>query len=696
MMNPQNPMNEKEKLAALRDEINFHLHRYHVLNAPLIDDAAYDALYQELLAIEAAHPEWITAVSPSQRAGTVPVTDFEKVTHPAPILSLSNAFNADDLRAWREKLERHMPSPDMKLSYVAEPKIDGLTVVLTYENGRFAQGATRGNGEIGENITANLRTLRALPQRIPIAPDSDLVVPETLVVRGEAFFPLDKFETLNNLRLDVGKAAYMNPRNAAAGSLRQLDSSVTAKRPLTLFCYDIVAWSGGDVPESQWARLQWLADLGFPVSLDIVFCPDLEAAATAYGRWGDLRNKINYEVDGVVIKIDDQPLAASLGFVGKDPRGAVAMKFPAQEKQTVLLDVAVSVGRTGILAPTAVLAPIELGGVTVRNATLHNYDEIARKDIRIGDTVIIKRAGDVIPYVVGPVLDLRDGTEQIVGKPAVCPVCGETAVQPDGEVAVYCENASCPEQLARRVQYFVSRTAMDIDGFGGKTAVLLTEVGLINNIADVYSLTAEPLLALEGFKEKKVQNLLDGVQASKAQPAERLLTALGVRFVGSSVAMLLLEAMGSIDTIAQATQEELEAIDGVGPGTASSVVAWFKNEKNQAILEQFRVAGLRFEREQAESSDTAQSLVDTVFVITGTLPSLSRTDAKAMVEAHGGKVTGSVSGKTTHVLAGEKAGSKLAKAEKLGVTVLNEAEFLELVALPVNPSPSKVVQGSLF
>lgn len=689
-------MNDKDRLAALRDEINFHLHRYHVLNAPLIDDAAYDALYQELLAIEAAHPEWITAVSPSQRAGTVPVSNFEKVTHPAPILSLSNAFNADDLRAWRERLDRHLPSLDMQLTYVAEPKIDGLTVVLTYENGRFTQGATRGNGEIGENITANLRTLRALPQRIPIAPASDLAVPETLVVRGEAFFPLDKFEALNNLRLDADKPLYMNPRNAAAGSLRQLDSAVTAKRPLTLFCYDIVAWSGGDVPESQWARLQWLADLGFPVSPDITFCPDLDAAATAYERWGDLRNRINYEVDGVVVKIDDQPLAASLGFVGKDPRGAVAIKFPAQEKQTRLLDVAVSVGRTGILAPTAVLAPIELGGVTVRNATLHNYDEIARKDIRIGDMVIVKRAGDVIPYIVGPVLDLRDGTERIVGKPAFCPVCGETAVQPDGEVAVYCENASCPEQLARRVQYFVSRTAMDIDGFGGKTAVLLTEVGLINTIADVYSLTAAPLLALEGFKEKKVQNLLDGVEASKGQPAERLLTALGVRFVGSSVAALLLDALGSIDTIAQATQAELEAIDGIGPGTASSVAAWFKSEKNRAILEQFRAAGLRFAVEQTETSGTTQSLIDTVFVITGTLPTLSRDDAKIMIEAHGGKVTASVSNKTTHLLAGEKAGSKLAKAEKLGVMVIDEAEFLKLVESPITPSPPKVVQGSLF
>jgi len=689
-------MNDQDRLSTLRDEINFHLHRYHVLNAPLIDDAAYDALYQELLAIEAAHPEWITAVSPSQRAGTVPVSNFEKVTHPAPILSLSNAFNADDLRAWREKLERHMPSPDMKLAYVAEPKIDGLTVVLTYENGRFTQGATRGNGEIGENITTNLRTLRALPQRIPIAPDSDLIVPETLVVRGEAFFPLDKFEALNNFRLDVGKAAYMNPRNAAAGSLRQLDSTVTAKRPLTLYCYDIVAWNGGDVPESQWARLQWLADLGFPVSPDITFCPNLDAAAAAYGRWGDLRNKINYEVDGVVIKIDDQPLATSLGFVGKDPRGAVAMKFPAQEKQTVLLDVAVSVGRTGILAPTAVLAPIELGGVTVRNATLHNYDEIARKDIRIGDTVIVKRAGDVIPYIVGPVLDLRDGTEQNVGKPAVCPVCGETAVQPDGEVAVYCENASCPEQLARRVQYFVSRVAMDIDGFGAKTAVLLTEVGLIHDIADVYSLTAEPLLALEGFKEKKVQNLLDGVEASKTQPAERLLTALGVRFVGSSVADLLLEAMGDIGSIAHATQEALEAIDGIGPGTASSVVAWFKSEKNQAILEKFRTAGLQFAIEQKDAPTTPQPLTDAVFVITGTLPTLSRADAKAAIESHGGKVTGSVSKKTTHLLAGEKAGSKLAKAEKLGVRVLNEAEFLAMLSSAPPPSPPKVVQRSLF
>ncbi|MCB9418303.1 MAG: NAD-dependent DNA ligase LigA [Ardenticatenaceae bacterium] len=672
-------MTADERIAQLRDEINFHLYRYHVLDAPVISDAEYDALYRELLDLEAAYPDLVVPDSPTQRAGAEPLDAFEKVTHPAPILSLANAFNVDDLRAWRTRIGRLLPDPEMRLDYTVEPKLDGLSIVLTYRDGRFTQGATRGNGEVGEDVTQNLRTIRSLPQRIPVDPDSQLIPPPYLVVRGEVFFPLDKFEAFNQSRMEAGAAAYMNPRNAASGSLRQLDSAITAARPLTLYIYDFIAWEGGSVPDKQWERLELLKAYGFPVSPESQYCPDLDCVAQAYDAFIEKRNQLNYEIDGMVVKINDKPLADGLGFVGKDPRGAIAMKFPAQEKTTKLLDVQVSVGRTGILAPAAVLEPVEIGGVIVRNATLHNYDEIARKDIRIGDTVIVKRAGDVIPYIIGPVVDVRDGSEQVVERPSHCPACGEPAVQIEGEVAIYCDNPACPEQLVRRVEYFVSRGAMDIDNFGSQTGSLLIEQGLIRDVADIYTLNRDDLLALEGFKDKKVDNLLAGIEASKQQSAERVLTALGIRFVGNVVAGLLLDALGSIDAIAAASQEELEVIEGIGPGTAVNVITWFANEKNRRVLEKLRAAGLQFAIEKAEMDAASQTLEGLTFVITGTLPTMSRDEAKALIEAHGGKVTGSVSKNTDYLLAGEKAGSKLAKAEALGISILDEAALMNLV-----------------
>lgn len=673
------------QITHLREQINYHLYRYHVLDAPVISDAEYDELYHQLVELEAAHPELITPDSPTQRAGAPPLDAFAKVAHPAPILSLANAFSLEDLTAWRVRIGRHLPDSDMPLDYTVEPKLDGLSVVLTYENGFFVQGATRGDGQIGEDITPNLRTLRALPPRIPISnlqspPATSHQPPTYLVVRGEAFFPLDKFEAFNVARLEAGEAAYMNPRNAAAGSLRQLDSAITAARPLTLYVYDFIAWGGGDVPDTQWERLALLRAWGFPVSPQSRYCPDLASVAAAYEEWATLRNSLNYEIDGIVVKINNRPLADSLGFVGKDPRGAIALKFPAQEKTTRLLDVAVSVGRTGVLAPAAVLEPVEIGGVIVRNATLHNYDEIARKDIRLSDTVLVKRAGEVIPYIVGPVADLRDGSERPIEKPTHCPACGEPAIQPPGEVAIYCDNPACPEQLVRRVEYFVSRGAMDIEGFGGQTAVLLTQLGLIHDVADIYYLKKEDLLPLEGFKDKKVDNLLNGIAASKGQPPERLLAALGIRFVGSVVAGLLLDALGGIDELAAARQEELEAIEGIGPGTAVSVVTWFANEKNQAMLEKLRAAGLIFAKTRpAREEDQPTPLTGLTFVITGTLPSLSREGAKALIEQHGGKVTGSVSKNTSYLLAGENAGSKLSKAQQLNIPILDETALRQML-----------------
>jgi DNA ligase (NAD+) len=668
-------MKPEERIGELRSQINFHLYRYHVLDAPIISDGDYDLLYRELVALEEKHPDLVTPDSPTQRAGAEPLEGFEKVAHPAPVLSLANAFSVDDLYAWRKRIGRLLPD-ERSLDYVVEPKIDGLSVLLTYRNGRFTQGATRGNGEVGEDVTANLRTIYGLPKQIPVDPDSTLVPPAYLVVRGEAFFPLEKFEEFNLSRIEQDEAPYMNPRNAAAGSLRQLDPKITAERPLTLYCYDLIAWDDGQVPDLQWERLAYLRSLGFPVSNDVDLAADLPAVSRLFEVWIEKRNQINYEVDGIVIKINDQPLAQGLGFVGKDPRGAIAMKFPAQEKTTRLLDVVVNVGRTGVLAPNAVLEPVEIGGVVVKNATLHNYDEIARKDIRIGDTVLVKRAGEVIPYVIGPVVDLRDGSEDVIEPPTHCPFCGEPVVRPEGEVAIYCDNAACPEQLVRRIEYFVGRSAMDIENFGFQTGALLVEKGLVHDVADIYQLQRDELLELESFKAKKTDNLLAGIEASKEQPAERVLTALGLRFVGGVVSGLLLDALGSIDAIAGADEQALEDIEGIGPETAAAVVAWFKDEHNRDLLERLRSAGLNFASEAAgQGPGTLDGLS---FVITGTLPEMTRSEAKAFIEAHGGRVTGSVSGKTSFLVAGEAAGSKLEKARSLDVRVLDEAMLREL------------------
>lgn len=672
-------MTPEERINELRIAINYHLYRYHVLDSPVISDAEYDELYRELQSLEATYPELITPDSPTQRAGAAPSTAFNKVFHPTPVLSLMNAFGAEDLRAWRVRIGRLLP-PDIHLSYVVEPKLDGLSIVLTYRDGRFALGATRGDGRVGEDVTPNLRTLHAVPKRIPIDPKSGLPAPSYIVVRGEVFMPLDKFEELNAGRLAAGEAIYMNPRNTAAGSLRQLDPAKTAERALRLYCYDILAVEGVTLPPTQWERLAYLRDLGFPVSPDNRLCSDLEGVVKVYEEWIARRNQINYEVDGVVVKVNDRLIADELGFVGKDPRGAIAMKFPAQEKTTRLIGVQVNVGRTGVLAPNAILEPVEIGGVTVRNATLHNYDEIARKDIRIGDRVLVKRAGDVIPYIVGPIVETRDGTERPIERPEHCPYCHEVVVQLPGEVAIYCENASCPEQLIRRLEYFVSRGAMDITSFGTQTATLLFERGLIHDVAGIYSLRREDLLELEGYKEKKVDNLLAGIEASKLQPPERVLTALGIRFVGSVVASLLINKLGSIDAIAASTAEELQQIEGIGPQTALSLVAWFDNPRNRELVEKLRAAGLKLVAEQAPSAvDGNQLLAGLTFVITGTLPTMSRDEVTDFIERHGGKVTGSVSKKTDYLVAGEAAGSKLTKAQQLGIEIIDESGLSALV-----------------
>ena len=670
-------MDAAQRIEELRAQIRYHDYRYYVLDDPVISDDAYDALYRELEELEQAHPDLITPDSPTQRVRGEVREEFTAVEHPRPMLSLSNAFNPEELRAWRDRFRKLLPADHPEPAYVVEPKIDGLTVVLHYENGQFTLGATRGDGLRGEDITANLRTVKALPLRIPVDREAVPAPPARLVVRGEAYMPIAAFEEFNRRQAAAGKKTYANPRNTAAGSLRVLDPSITASRPLSLFCYQVVILEGGPALASQWEALAYLRRLGFPVSdLNRRFT-DFEAVVEHCVAWESERHKLDFETDGLVIKIDDFATQERLGAVGSAPRWAVAYKYPAPEAVTRLKRIVVNVGRTGSLTPAAELEPVRIGGVTVRNATLHNADYIAERDIREGDMVVVKRAGEVIPQVLRPVLELRPPNTQPWRMPDRCPVCGEPVEHPEGEVAYYCVNAACPAQLIRAVEHFVSRGAMDIEGFGIRQAELFVKLGFLHDVADIYRLTAEQLLPLEGFAEKKVANLLAAIEASKDRGPARLLTALGIRGVGSTVAQLLIDHFGSLDALAAASREELEAIPGIGPKLAASVVEWFRRETNRRVVEKLKAAGVRTEAKKAAPVGP-QPLAGLTFVITGTLPTMSRQQAKAFIEAHGGRVTGSVSGKTDYLVAGERAGSKLTKAEKLGVPVIDEATLRQM------------------
>ena len=677
MVNMQESAPLQGELENLRREIHFHNYRYHVLDAPLVSDAEYDRLMERLKAIEAAHPEWITPDSPTQRAGSAPLDRFVKVRHPAPILSLANAFDANGVRAWLERIGK-LDERIRKAQFVVEPKIDGLTVVLTYRNGIFVQGATRGDGEIGEDITANLRTVKALPLRIPVNSDGPHV-PDYFVVRGEAFITLQDFDALNQRLQDAGEKTYLNPRNTAAGSLRQLDPALTASRPLTLYVYQIVA-ADGPTPTTQWELLQYLKALGFPVAGEISLHTDLEAAIAACQVIGEKRDTLAYEVDGTVIKINDLNLAAELGFVGKDPRGAIAFKFPAREVTTRLNDIGVNVGRTGVLTPYAILEPVEIGGVVVKQATLHNFDYIAEKDIRVGDRVMLKRAGDVIPYVIGPVSDARTGQEWPYQPPETCPTCDQPVEHLAGEVAWYCVNAACPAQLVRNLEHFVSRGAMDIDGMGIKIVEQLAREGLVRDVADIYTLRRDALLNLEGFAAKKVDNLLQAIENSRQQPLARLINALGIRGVGEVMAVDLTAHYSDLDSLGRATPDELQQIAGIGPNIASAILDWFAREQNQHLLGKLKAAGVwPVIAARAAAATGSQPLKDLVFVVTGTLPGFSREGIKEYIQENGGKVTDSVSKKTSYLVVGEAPGSKLEKARELGVPILDEAALRKLV-----------------
>ena len=701
-------MATKSRYEELKEKIHFHNHRYHVMDSPIISDAEFDKLLNELKRIEAERPDWITADSPTRRAGAKPADRFDKVRHPAPILSLANAFGADDARAWLERVKR-IDDRVEKAKFVVEPKIDGLSVVLHYRDGVFVQGATRGDGEVGEDITQNLRTIRAIPLRIPVASQKskvggrpvtfDLRPPKYLVIRGEAFMPVKEFEELNRKLEEAGEKTYQNPRNTAAGSLRQLDPELTASRPLTILVYQIVHSEGGKVPASQWEILEYLKALGFPVTDIAKRFDDFEKAIAYTESWEKKRDDLSYETDGMVIKIDDLTLAAELGFVGKDPRGAIAFKFPAREVTTTLNDIGVAVGRTGVLTPYAVLEAVEIGGVIVERATLHNFDYIAEKDIRVGDRVLVKRAGEVIPYVIGPVVDARKGKEKKYKPPTKCPACGQDVEHFEGEVAWYCVNAACPAQLVRNIEHFVSRGAMDIEGLGSELVKILIDSDLVKDVADIFKLTKEDLAIINEEltrrrraknppknpvkvtkrkePEKRPEKLLIAISASKNKPLPKLIIGLGIRGVGEVMASDLSEKFTDLDSLANAKFDALMEIEGVGPSIAESVVDWFSRPFNKQVLRKLKTAGV-WPKGEKKSARKEGALTGLTFVVTGTLPTLSRDGVKEFIESNGGKVTDSVSKNTGYLVLGENPGSKFEKAKSLGVKIIDENELRKI------------------
>lgn len=683
----------RRHLEELRNEIRLHNYRYYVLNAPSISDAEYDALMDQLKALEEAHPELVTPDSPTQRVGAEPADTFTKVEHPAPILSLDKASTADEVKSWWTRVEKHLPSPAEDLDWVVEPKLDGLTVVLHYNNGLFVQGATRGDGYVGEDVTANLRTVPTLPLRIPVATGLDsakteqessrLPVPDSLVVRGEAMMLIEDFEKLNENEIAAGRQPFANPRNAAAGSLRQLDPRVTAARPLTILAYGLVE-AHGQSPTTQWETLVYLRNLGFRVPDGAARYVSLDEVVDHCERWLGIRDQLPYEVDGLVIKVDDLALQAAMGTVGRAPRGAVAYKFPGREASARLLDVGVNVGRTGALVPYAVLEPVDVGGVTIKRATLHNFEDVHRKDIRIGDRVIVRRAGDVIPYVVGPVVDARTGDETIVPIPERCPSCGQPVVSRADEVAVMCVNVDCPEQQVQRINHFVG--VMDVDGMGERTVELLVRKQLIRNPADLYGLEEKDLVALEGFGDTSASNLLGAIERAKDRPLEQLIAALGIPGVGGVVARILARHYSRVADLAQATPEELESIAGVGPHTAAAVASWFEQAPNRAFLEKLKSRGVNLGRrpspdEQGPTSELGRGKLDGLtFVITGTL-SQARREFATLIEGHGGRVTSSVSSNTDYLLIGASPGRrKVIQAKAMGTSVIDEARLRELIS----------------
>jgi DNA ligase (NAD+) len=661
------------RAAELRKLITEANHRYHVLDAPTVSDGEYDGWVRELQAIEAEHPELVTPDSPTQRVGGPPSSQFAQVEHLQPMLSLANARTDDEFWAWVDRVRRLLDGEPFQL--VTEPKIDGLAISLLYQRGGFARGATRGDGVIGEDVTANLRTVRSIPLSLP---DDAGPLPELVEVRGEVYLPLQGFARVNEEQIAAGAKPFMNPRNSAAGSLRQKDPAVTAKRPLALWAYSIGTSDGLEL-ESHWEALAWLREHHFPVSPDVRLHDDPAEALAACHGWEARRAELPFDVDGAVVKVSSFAHQRQLGSVGRDPRWAVAFKFPPTTALTTLERIGLNVGRTGAMNPYAVLEPVNVGGVTVSMATLHNEDDINRKDIREGDRVIIQRAGDVIPQVVGPAPEQPGKRGRPWSMPERCPVCDHPVVRAEGEARHYCSNRACPSRGYEGLRHFVSRGAMDVDGVGEKLVRKLMEVGLVAQPQDFYKLTVADLLALDGFQERSAEKAIEAIETSKRQPFGRVLFALGIPHVGSVTAQALADGFGSMEALRAANAEEIAGVEGVGPVIAEQVAGWFVDEEHSGVVDALTQAGLTMtgpKRAQAP----AGPLAGKTFVVTGTLEGFSRDGIAEHLTGLGAKVTNSVSKSTDYLLAGAGGGSKRAKAEELGVPVLTEAELADLVA----------------
>jgi DNA ligase (NAD+) len=662
------------RVRQLREEIEGHNYRYYVLDAPSIPDAEYDRLFRELQQLEADYPQFLNPDSPTQRIGAQPLEAFSQVTHRVPMLSLNNAFEDEEVAAFDRRVREGLAAAG-EVDYATEPKFDGLAISLSYENGILVQGATRGDGFTGEDVTANLKTIKSIPLRLPVAEP-----PRLLEVRGEVLMLKRDFERLNAQQREKGEKEFANPRNAAAGSLRQLDSRVTAGRRLTFFAYGVGAVEGADLPASHQAVMDWLAGMRFPVSRERALARGVEGLLAYYRRIGEERGSLPYDIDGVVYKVNDLAAQERLGFVARAPRFAVAHKFPAQEAMTELLGIDVQVGRTGAITPVARLKPVFVGGVTVTNATLHNEDEIRRKDVHIGDTVIVRRAGDVIPEVVAVVPEKRPILAPEFVMPKACPECGSHIMRlPDEAIARCTGGLYCPAQRKQAILHFASRRAMDVEGLGDKLVDQLVDKGLVNNPADLYRLRMNTLANLERMAEKSAQNLLDALEKSKRTTLARFVYALGIRNVGEATAKDLARHFGSLDALMAADAGRLQQVPDVGPVVADSIAQFFAEAHNREVIAQLREQGVAWEESPGAAPSTGGTLAGKTFVLTGTLPAMSREAAKEKIEAAGGKVSGSVSKKTDYVVAGAEPGSKFTKAQELGVTILDEAGLLALL-----------------
>jgi DNA ligase (NAD+) len=669
----------KQRIEELRKIINYHNYRYYVLDSPEISDAEYDELMKELRQLEAEHPELITPDSPTQRVGAPPVEAFGVVDHPQPLLSLANAFSYEDLAAWHKRVSNLLSG--RRFDLVCEPKIDGLAVALIYVDGLLTTGATRGDGYRGEDITQNLKTIRSIPLSVPRE------ALRRFEVRGEVYLPKAGFKKLNEERAKEGLPIFANPRNAAAGSVRQLDSSITARRPLDIFIYGLGWAEDKAVPDTHWDIMQRLKSLGFKINPNIALCHTLEETKEYYQRLVETREQFPYEADGIVVKVNSIALQRELGAVAHEPRWAIAYKFPATQGTTKLIDIGINVGRTGSLNPYAILEPVRVGGVVISSAALHNEEDIHRKDIRIGDWVVVQRAGEVIPEIVEPIISRRTSKERIFSMPNRCPVCDSEVIKPEGEAMHRCTNTACRSQALERIKHFVSRRAMDIDGVGEKLCQTLFEAGLIKDAADLFYLTKERLLRLERMADKSTSNVLNAINESKDRSLARVIFALGIAHVGEQYAELLAEHFDSLDDLAKASEEDLLSLPSIGPKIAQSIVAFFRQEGNRQIIEKLRKAGVRLEREEVKEVKPEElPLAGLEFVLTGKLESFSRSEAEAKIKALGGKVGSDVIKRTSYVVVGADPGSKLAKAEKLGIKTLSEAEFLEMMDKAVGKS----------